>query len=86
MQLTPNVLSVTSTILLRKTHHRGTIVNEDISIGSNSYKKVKTFKYLGSLVTNHNSIQDEINVDLKQEFHVIIQSKHTCLLDFSLKI
>ena len=36
-------------------------------------KKLKIFKYLGSLVTNQNSIQDEINVDLKQEIHVIIQ-------------
>ena len=28
--------------------HRGMIVNEHIRIGSNSYEKVKTFKYLGS--------------------------------------
>ena len=26
--------------------HRGTIANEHIRIGSNSYEKVKTFKYL----------------------------------------
>ena len=26
-------------------------------------EKVKTFKYLGSLVTNQNSIQEEIKVD-----------------------
>ena len=40
--------------------HRGKIANEHIRIGSNSYEKVKTFKYLGSLVTNQNSIQEEI--------------------------
>jgi hypothetical protein len=38
--------------------HRGMIANEHIRIGSKSYKKVKSFKYLGSLVTNQNSIQN----------------------------
>ena len=65
--------------------HRGMIANALIKIGSNSYEKVKTFKYLGSLLTNQNFIQEEINVDLKQEIHVIIQSKHFCLPDFSLR-
>ena len=32
--------------------HRGMIANEHIKIGSNSYEKVKTFKYLGSLLTS----------------------------------
>ena len=31
----------------------------------NSYEKLKTFKYLGSLVTNKNSIQEEIKCKLK---------------------
>ena len=31
--------------------HRGMIANAHIKIGSNSYEKVKTFKYLGSLLT-----------------------------------
>ena len=41
--------------------HRGMIANEDIKIGSrpNSYEKVKTFKYLVSLLANH-SIEEEI--------------------------
>ena len=39
--------------------------HEHIRIGSNSYKKVKSFKYLGSLVTNQNSIQGEIICRLK---------------------
>ena len=38
--------------------HQGMMANEHI--GSNSYEKVKTFKYLGSLLTNQNSIQEEI--------------------------
>ena len=37
--------------------HRGMRANAHIKIGSNSYEKVKTFKYLGSLLINQNSIQ-----------------------------
>ena len=37
-------------------HHRGMVANEHIKIGSNSYEKVKTFKYLGSLLINQSSI------------------------------
>ena len=59
--------------------HRGMIANAHIKIGSNSYEKVETFKYLGSLLTNQNSIQEEIKyLDLKQETHVLIQSNHSC--------
>ena len=39
--------------------------NENIMIGDNSYEKVKTFQYLGSLVTNQNSIHDKIKCRLK---------------------
>ena len=45
--------------------HQDMITNAHIKIGSNSYEKVKTFKYLGSLLTNQNSIQDEIKCRLK---------------------
>ena len=45
--------------------HRGIIANAHIKIGSNSYKKVETFKYLGSFLTNQNSIQEEIKCRLK---------------------
>ena len=62
--------------------HRGMIANEHIKIASNSYEKVKTFKYLGSLLKNQNSIHEEINVDLQQE----IQSKQFYLLSENLKI
>jgi len=41
------------------------MANELIRIGSNSLEKVKTFKYLGSLLTNQNSIQEEIKCRLK---------------------
>ena len=32
--------------------HRGIFANELNKIGSNSYEKVKTFKYLGSVATS----------------------------------
>ena len=41
------------------------IASAHIKIGSNSYEKVKTFKYLSSLLTNQNSIQEEIKCRLK---------------------
>ena len=41
------------------------IANAHIKIGSNSNEKVKTFKYLGSLLTNQNSIQEEIKCSRK---------------------
>ena len=47
--------------------HRGVMANAHIKIGSNSYEKVKTFKYLGSLLTNQNSIQELIKYRLKVE-------------------
>ena len=45
--------------------HRGMIANGHIKIGSSSYEKVKTFKYLGSLLTNKNYILEEIKCRLK---------------------
>ena len=62
------------------------ISNAHIKIGSNSYEKAKTFKYLVSLLTSQNYNQEEIKCRFKQEIHVIIQSKHSCLQDFSLRI
>ena len=57
-------------------------------MGSNSYEIVKTFKYLGPLVTNQNSIQEEIKYILKAGNHVIIQYKHlpSKLLSKNLKL
>ena len=46
------------------------IPNAHIKIVCNSYEIVKTFKYLGSLLINKNSIQEEIKCRLKQEIHM----------------
>ena len=40
-------------------------LHEHIGIGSNSYEKLKTFKYLGSLLTNQNSLHEDIKCRLK---------------------
>jgi hypothetical protein len=45
--------------------HRGMIANAHIKIGSNSYEQVKTFKYVGLLLTNQNYVQEEIKCRLK---------------------
>ena len=40
--------------------HRSMVANEHVRIGSNSYENVKTFKYLGFLLTNEISIHEGI--------------------------
>ena len=45
--------------------HRGTMINDHITVGINSYEKLKIFKYLGSLLTNRSSFQEEIKRRLK---------------------
>ena len=46
-------------------HHRDMITIEHIKVCKGFFEKMKTFKYLGSLVTNENFIQDEIKCRLK---------------------
>ena len=41
------------------------MANEHITVGSNPYEKAKLSKYIGSLLTNPNSIQEEIKCSLK---------------------
>ena len=52
------------------------VANEHIKIGSNSCEKVKTFKYLGTLLTNQNSIQEEIKYRLKAGNSCYYTSNH----------
>ena len=46
-------------------HTRVLIANEQITAGSNSYEKVKTFKYLDSFLANQYSIHEEIKCIFK---------------------
>ena len=52
-------LTFKTTKYMETGRHEGMVTNQHIRIGSNSYEKVKTFKYLGSLLTNQNSVQEE---------------------------
>ena len=54
-----------SLICLIEPCNRGMIANAHIKIDSNSYEKVKTFKYLGFLLTNQNYIHEEVKCRLK---------------------
>ena len=58
------------------------MANYYIAVDINSYEKVKTFKYLGALMTHQNSIQDEVKCRFKAE-NPRYWPKHTCLLDFA---
>ena len=60
------------------------IANEHIKIGSNSYDKVKTSKYLGFLLTNQNSIQGEIKCRHKVENACYYSGQSPFFSDFSL--
>ena len=69
--------------------HRGMIANEHINIGRNSYEKVKTFKYLGYLWINKNSIQEEIKCRLTAGntcYHSVQTLVSSTLLSKKLKI
>ena len=57
--------------------HSGMIANEHIKIGRNSNEKVKTFKYLGLLVTNQNYIQEEIKSRVKSRKFMLLFSPNT---------
>ena len=66
-------------------HHQGMMANEHIRIGSNSYEKVKLFKYLGPVVTNQNSIQNEIKCRLKARNSCYYSVQSFFIPDFSLR-
>jgi hypothetical protein len=46
-------------------HHQGIMADKRFMVDSNSYEEVKTFKCLGSLLRNQNSIHEEIKCRLK---------------------
>jgi hypothetical protein len=60
------------------------MANELITVGSNSHKKIKTLKILGSLLTYQNYIREEIKcrLTLDQRIRIVIQTKYFCLLNF----
>ena len=53
-------VNVRETKYVEVRHHWAMIANQHIMIGINSYEKVKTAKYIVSLLTNQNSYHKEI--------------------------
>jgi hypothetical protein len=45
--------------------YQGMVTNEPITVGNNSYEKVKVFKHLGSLLKNQTFSHEEIEYRLK---------------------
>jgi hypothetical protein len=63
----------------------GMIRNGHITVDTNSYEKVKTFKHLGSQLTNQSYIHEEIKWGL-QAGNACYYSVHSRLLSKNLKI
>ena len=61
------------------------MANEHITVGSNSYEKVKTFKYLASLLKNQNYVHEEIKCGLKAGNSCFYPIQTLCPLKFPLK-
>ena len=50
--------------------YRSMMANDLMTVGSISYEEVKTFKYIGSLLKNQNSIHEEIKCRRKGYYSV----------------
>ena len=62
--------------------------NHSIKIDNNSFEMVEEFKYLGTTLTNQNSIQEEINtftaiVDLSRFNNSCLKSPASTLIDLT---
>jgi hypothetical protein len=71
--------------------YRGMMANEHITVGINSYEKVKTLKYLNSLLKNQSSIHEEIKHTLRarnSNYHSVQTLLYSRLLskNFKMKI
>jgi len=63
--------------------------SDNVKIHNSSFERVEEFKYLGSTLTNQNSIQEEIKIRLKSEnacYHLVQNLLTSSLLPKNLKI
>jgi len=61
----------------------------NISIDNSSFERVEEFKYLGTIVTNQNSLQEEIKSRMNSEnayYHSVQNILSSSLLSKNLKI
>jgi hypothetical protein len=62
--------------------------SHDIKIANRSFEIVIEFKYLGTIVTNQNSIQEEINMELNSDntyYHSVLNILSSRLLSKTVK-
>jgi len=60
--------------------------SHSIKINNSSFERVGEFKYLGTTLTNQNSIQEEIKRRLKACYHSVQNLLSSSLLSKNLKI
>jgi ribosomal protein S2 len=59
-------------------HHQNAGQNHDIKIGNRCFENVAQFRYLGTMMTNRNLIQEEVNtLETDDEpaclwFHIVV--------------
>jgi hypothetical protein len=71
------------------TRHQNVGQNRDIKIGNSPFENVSQFKYLGTIVTNQNSIQEELKQGLNSGtacYHSVQNLLSYHLLSKNLKI
>jgi hypothetical protein len=68
--------------------HQNAAQNRDIKIANRSFENVSQFKYLGTIITNQNLIEEEIKRRLNSGnacYH-LVQTLSSCLLSKNLKV
>jgi hypothetical protein len=73
-------INVEKTKYMLLSRHQNVGQNRDIKIANRSFENVPQFKYLGTTVTNQNSIQEEIKRRLNSGNVATIRSRTFCLL------
>ena len=58
-------VNIGKTKYIEVTPHGIIMENEHVKIGNNLYEKLKTLKYVGSLLKNQKSVHEEISCRLK---------------------
>ena len=71
-------------MVISRDHNAGQI--HSVRIDNSTLERVEEFKYLGTTLTNQNSITEEIKSRLKSGMLAIVRGRIFCLLGCYLKI